>query len=244
MILAILALASVTIQPAAPKVGDLITVQFPTPVTVEKSADYEIVTQSANRIVVRTFQPKPFALHGTAGSERFTVTVPVHSVLKPKDDLKPAPLAPPRPVPYPRAPFVAIAIAALCAIVAWAAVFWRSKKRVEAVVPAMTADERFRRAVLALRSSPTPRRWATLADETRAYLAATRPRLGKELTTTEMLPRLAEEERVVEEILRQGDLEKFSPFGPREANFDGIAAGALTLVVPSASEGAGREGAA
>ncbi len=202
------------------------------------------MTQSANRAVVRTFTPKPFALHGTAGSERFTITVPVQSVLKPKDDLQPAPLAPPRPVPYPRAPFIAIAIAALCAIVAWAAVWLRSRKRVEAIVPAMSADERFRRAVLALRTSSNPRRWATLADETRAYLAATRPRLGKELTTTEMLPRLADEERVVEEILRQGDLEKFSPRGTADGDFEHVVTGALALVIPSTSEGVGREGAA
>jgi hypothetical protein len=241
MILAILALAGITIQPAAPKVGDLITVRFAAPVTLEKSPDYEVVSQTGNVIIVRTFVPKPFALHGTSGASRFTVTVPVQSVLKPKDDLKPAPLAPPRPVAYPRMPFVAIAVAALCAVAVWTAVWLRSRKRNEAIVPSMSADERFRRAVLALRASPSPRPWAALADETRAYLAATRPRLGKELTTKELLPRLADDERVVEDILRQGDLEKFSTTGAREQNFDGIAAGALTLVLPSASEAQGRE---
>jgi hypothetical protein len=242
MIPFLLALASVTIQPPAPQVGDLITVQFAAPVTLEKSADFELVRQSGNVAVVRTFAPKPFAIHGTAGAERFTITVPVQSVLKQGDDLKPAPLAPPRPVPYPRLPFVAIAIAALCAVMAWIAVWLRSRKRAEAIVPAMSADERFRRAVLALRTSPSTRRWATLADETRAYLAATRPRLGKELTTSEMLPRLAEEERVVEEILRQGDLEKFSPRGTGDGDFAHVIEGALALVViPSASEGPGRE---
>jgi len=238
MILALLLLASVTIQPAAPKVGDLITVRFPAPVALEKAADYEIVRQSGTQAVVRTFTPKPFTLRGTAGGAPFAIRVPVQSVLKPKDDMKPAPLAPPRAVPYPRAPFVAIAVAALCAIVAWALVWLRSRERAEVVVPELPADERFRRAVLALRGSSRPRRWAALADETRAYLAATRPRLGKELTTTEVLPRLAEDERIVEEILRQGDLEKFSPWGAREENFETIVTEALGLVPANMSEAA------
>jgi hypothetical protein len=236
MILALLLLARVTIQPATPKVGDRITVRFGAPVTLDRSADYEIIRQSGNEAVVRTFVPKPFTLRGRAGGERFAVRVPVASVLKPKDDMKPAPLAPPRAVPYPRAPFVAIALAALCAIAAWALVWLRTRKREEVVVPALPADERFRRAVLALRASSRPRRWAALADETRAYLAATRPRLGKELTTSEVLPRLAEDEKIVEEILRQGDLEKFSPRGPREGDFETIVTKALGLVPANMTE--------
>lgn len=233
MILAILAVVSATLQPAQPKVGDLITVQFEAPVKLEPAKDYEIVSQDGNRVVLRTFLPKPFVLSGVTGDVHFTnLIVPVRSVLQQNDQLNPAPLVPPREVPYPRAPFVAIGIAALAAIAAWAAVWWRSRSRQEAVqpMPMLAPDERFRRAVLFLREDPLqPLRWARLADETRAYLAATRPHLPSDLTTTELVPRLGEPERVVVDILRQGDREKFSPWGADATNFEDVANRALEL---------------
>ena len=57
MILAILAVVTATIQPASPAVGDLITIQFSQTVKIEASPDYEIVSQSGKRAVVRTFAP-------------------------------------------------------------------------------------------------------------------------------------------------------------------------------------------
>jgi len=233
MILAALLLATVTatFNPPQPKVGDLITIDFAAPVTLDQSQDFEVVSRQGNRVVVRTFAPKPFVLSGVVGGNvRFTnLIVPVGSVLKQGDDLKPAPLVPPVAIPYARAPFIAIAIAAACALLAWAAVWWRSKRK-ELVAPriVIAPDERFRRAVLALRENDAhPNRWAALADETRSYLAATRPRLGSDLTTTELLPRLAEEERVVADILHAGDYEKFSPYGTPVASFDDVATRAL-----------------
>ena len=215
MILAILAVVSATLQPAQPKVGDLITVQFQAPVTLDAAQDFEVVSRSGNKVVLRTFLPKPFVLSGVTGNVRFTnLIVPVGTVLQKNDQLTPAPLAPPREVPYPREPFIAIAIAALAAIAAWAAVWWRSRRQQEVIapVPLLAPDERFRRAVLSLREDPSqPQRWARLADETRAYLAATRPHLPSDLTTSELVPRLGEPERVVEVILHMGDVEKFAP---------------------------------
>jgi hypothetical protein len=233
MILAVLALVSATFQPPAPKVGDLITVEFTAPVTLDASPEYEVVSRSGNRVVVRTFQPKPFALSGVTGNVRFrNLKVPVQSVLAPNDQLKPAPLVPPREVPYPRAPFIAIAIAALCALAAWLLV-WRRSKKAAAVLPPqplLAPEERFRRAVLALRENPSQaKRWAKLADETRAYLAATRPQLRSDLTTTELMPRLREDDRIVVDILRQGDREKFSPWGAEPKDFDEVADRALEL---------------
>ncbi len=234
------AVVSASFQPPAPKVGDLITVEFAAPVTLDPSPSYEVVSRSGNRVVVRTFVPKPFALSGVVGDVRFrNINVPVQSVLAPNDALTPAPLAPPREVPYPRAPFIAIAIAALCAIAAWLAVWWRSKHRAAVAQPklVLAPDERFRRAVLALRENGAqPKRWATLADETRAYLAATRPQFPSDLTTTELVPRLGERERIVIDILRQGDREKFSPWGAEPRDFDEIANRALTLVTPPEQE--------
>jgi hypothetical protein len=233
MILAVLAVVTASFQPPAPKVGDLIAIEFAAPVTLDASAEYEVVSRNGNRVVVRTFVPKPFALSGVTGDVRFrNLQVPVQSVLAPNDQLAPAPLVPPRNVPYPSAPFIAIAIAALCALAAWLAVWWRSRKSAAAIAsqPVLAPEERFRRAVLALREDPSQaKRWAKLADETRAYLAATRPQLRSDLTTTELVPRLQEHDRIVVDILKQGDREKFSPWGAEPKDFDEVANQALEL---------------
>ncbi|MBV8520112.1 MAG: hypothetical protein JO197_22150 [Acidobacteria bacterium] len=235
MILPVLALAiTATFQPAAPTVGDPIAIHFDGPVTLDASPAYEIVSQRGADVVVRTFDPKPFALSGVVRGVHFrNLVVPMHSVLKPNDDRKPAPLAPPRATAYPRLPFVAIAIAALCALGVWLLVWRRAKQTMAATVPALPPDERFRRAIDALRAHPfEPLRWSRLADETRVFLAATRAGLGRELTTSELLPRLGDERDAVAMILRQGDLEKFSTSGAEERDFDAVAADALALIPP------------
>lgn len=240
MILAIAAIVSATFQPAAPTVGDRIVVQFQAPVRLEASESYEIVEQQGSRAVVRSFQPKPFSLRGTAGGVRFeNLVVPMKSVLQPKDDLKPAPLVPPRPVAYPRAPFYAIGIAALVAVLAWLAAWWASKRKIATIEPAVPADVRFRKTVEALRANRARRfRWADLADATRVYLAATRPDHGTELTTAELLRRLSPDDAaIIRDILRQGDLEKFSPWGAPARDFDALATQALELArVPEEAE--------
>lgn len=225
----LLAAVTATFQPAAPTVGDRIVVQFAAPVTLDASQDYEIVQHGGNFAVVRTFRPRPFALSGTVGNVRFrNLVVPVKSVLPPNDDLKPAPLSPPRPVAYPRQPFIDIAVAAAAAVLLWAGVWWLARRKQQAIeVPVIPADERFRLAVAAARTAPE--RWAALADATRRYLAETRPQLGSDLTTTELVVRLREGERVVREILRQGDLEKFSLRGAEPKDFDDVAREALEL---------------
>jgi hypothetical protein len=229
MILVLLAAVTVTFSPAQPTVGTPIAVEFRETVKLDPSPEYEVVESSGRRVVVRTFVPQPFALSGTVGNVRFRgLKVPVASVLKPNDDLKPAPLAPPAPQPYPRRPFYAIGIAALAALAAWLLVWKFARKALDVpVVPEIPADERFRRAVVVAKTQPE--RWAALADATRAYLAATRPRLGSDLTTTELVPRLLEDERIVFEILRQGDLEKFSLGGAEPEDFETVAQRALEL---------------
>ncbi len=229
MILVLLAAVTVTFSPAQPTVGTPIAVEFRETVKLDPSPEYEVVESSGRRVVVRTFDPQPFALSGTVGNVRFRgLKVPVASVLKPNDDLKPAPLAPPAPQPYPRRPFYAIGIAALAALAAWLLVWKFARKALDVpVVPEIPADERFRRAVVVAKTQPE--RWAALADATRAYLAATRPRLGSDLTTTELVPRLLEDERIVFEILRQGDLEKFSLGGAEPEDFETVVQRALEL---------------
>ena len=214
MIPPLLLLAAITFTPARPTVGDLITVNFPAPVAVQPSKDYEVVAQRGNSVVVRTFEPITFTLHTTGGE----VMIPVSSVLKQGDILAPAPLKPPRAEAYPRRPLIAIGIAALVAVLAWAVVFLLARRRI--AKPEMVVDpaQRFRSA----------RTWAALADATRRYLAATDPRLGMELTTRELLARC--DDATVAEVLRQGDLEKFSPWGAAPGDFDALAQRALALI--------------
>jgi hypothetical protein len=235
MILALVLAAAVTatFQPPTPSVGDLVTIEFAAPVQLDASPQYEVVSSQGNRVVVRTFTPQPFALSGTTGGVRFrNLTVPVRSVLKPNDDLTAAPLVPPREIAYPRAPWIAIAAAALLAALAWIAVWWRARKRVEEVIPSLPADVQFRQAVA--RAKNHPQRWALLADATRTFLVATRPGLSSDLTTREFLRRC--DDPVVADILRQGDLEKFSPWGAAPMDFEVIASRALALVPEPVAE--------
>ena len=229
ILVALLAAVTATYTPAAPTVGDPITVTFAAPVRVDESPEYEIVSQRGNQVVVRSFRPQPFALSGVAGGVRFAgLTVPMRSVLRQGDDLKPAPLTPPAARPHPHMPFIAIGAAALAGVAAWLLVWRFARKRADvAAEPMIAPEERFRRAVAVAKSNPE--RWAALADATRAYLAATRPRLGSDLTTTELVPRLQNDERIVLEILRQGDLEKFSIDGAEPEDFDDVARRALEL---------------
>ncbi|HSP14661.1 MAG TPA: hypothetical protein VLV78_07910 [Thermoanaerobaculia bacterium] len=230
-----------TFRPAAPTVGDLVTIDFQKPVVLDASPSYEIVSQHGNRVIIRTFEPKPVALSGVSGDVRFRhLMVPVHSVLKPKDKLDPAPLRPPVPLPMPRRPFVLIGIAALLAAAAWIATLILSRRR-ESITeeePQIDPAERFRRTVADLREHPDRRnRWAVLADATRLYLSRLSPHLGMDLTTSQLLPRVASEHvAAIAEILRQGDLEKFSPWGAPAADFDSIAARALDLIPPPQQE--------
>lgn len=238
MIPILLLAVTATFHPAQPTVGDPIAIEFRQPVALDPSPDYEVVTQSGNRVVVRTFHPKPFALSGrTQGVAFRNLVVPVRSVLKEKDDLQPAPLSPPVAEPFPRIASFALAIAAAFAALAWLAAWLVARRRRNAAaadaVPQLPPLERYRAMVAALRDRPqAPKRWAALADATRTYLAAIDPNLGAELTTTELLRRNTS--TLLAEILRQGDLEKFSPWGAQPADFTAIANRALAELAPEA----------
>ena len=230
----VLLLVTATFRPSQPTVGDLVTIEFAKPVVLERSDAYEVVSQQGRRVVVRTFTPQPIALSGTAGNVRFrNLQIPVRSVLKPDDDLKPAPLRPPVSVPYARRPFVLIGVAFVLAGLLWWAVLVLAKRLVRPVELPIDPHERFRMAVA------SADRWGVLADATRAYLAATRPGLGLELTTTQLVTKLGDP--VVDEILRQGDLDKFSPWGATSADVRGAAERALALIPAPVEE---TEGAA
>jgi hypothetical protein len=223
---AFLFLLITTFQPPKPTVGDPITITFASPTTVDSSPDYEIVSRSGNSVVIRTFVPHTISVNGRAADGPVSVMIPIHSVLKADDKLEPAPLKPPKPEPWPRLPFVAIGIAALAAIAAWAAVVMLAKRRVAKPRIVIVPADEFRRRVRTLRPD-SPQRWAALADVVRAYLADVRPELGAELTTSELLSRV--DHPAIAQILRQGDLEKFSPWGAAPADFDAVAQRALDI---------------
>ena len=223
----ILLLVTATFRPPAPTVGDLITIEFQAPVRLDPSPQYEIVAQIGKRAIVRTFEPRPFTISGRTGDVLFrNMVVPVHSVLKPRDNLAPAPLKPPKREEYPWMPFVLIGAAALLAAAAWSAVMLLARRETlaRAPKPAIPPDVRFRNGVAAAKS------WAQLADAVREYIGATT------LTTTETLARNSSE--LLDEILRQGDLEKFSPWGPRPGDLRALKRRALELIVEPNEEAA------
>jgi len=212
-------------HPPKPAVGDLITVEFAQPATLDPSPDFEVVSRIGSSIVIRTFTPKPIVLSGVSGDVRFrNLTVPVRSVLAPKDNLRPAPLVPPRLPPQPRTAMIAIAIASILALAGWVAAYVLSREKRSKPVVVVAPAEQFRAAVA--RSARSKQPWASLANATRAYLAWRG--FGAELTTSQLLKQVHDE--TVEEILHRGDLEKFSPWGAPSGDFDALAKRALTLL--------------
>ena len=228
--LAALLLVTATFHPARPTVGDPITIDFAKPVVLERSAAYEVVSQQGSRVVVRTFEPRPFALNGTTDGVLFRdLVIPVRSVLAPKDSLQPAPLKPPRKAQWPRDPLIAIGIAGVAAALAWALVYVAHRRAHQAVrqVVIVPPADRFRAAIgFLLKTRPTAQRWAMLADATREYLDARG--FGSELTTSQILAELHSHE-IIAEVLRRGDLEKFSPWGAPPGDFTALAHRALQL---------------
>src|ERR1043165_5365484 len=157
---------SATFHPAKPTVGDLISIDFPRPVTLDTSPSFEVVSHAGKHYVIRTFEPKPITLSGVTGDVRFrNLVVPVRSVLGVKDAQTPSPLKPPHPLPSASLPLILIAAALLAAIAAWAAVWFRARKRRIVPQPVLTPAEQFRVAVEQARTSK--QHWATLADAVR-----------------------------------------------------------------------------
>jgi len=230
MMIPILLFVTATFTPAAPAIGDRITINYSQPVTVQPSAEYEIVSRKPSQVIVRTFETHPITVHATAasGEPAADVVIAVRSVLAPNDALRPAPLKPPRTLAPSPVPWIAIAIAAVIALLVCLAVCLRSKRmKSSALAPQVPPDERFR---LALQAAARSRlRWAALADATRTYLASTHPELGLELTTEELL-RSDAMPAPLQTILRHGDLEKFAPWGAQPGDFDAALNSALSLV--------------
>ncbi len=229
MITLLVLFVTATFAPASPAIGDRITINYSQPVIVQPSPDYEIVSHSGARVVLRTFETHPITVHARAANgDAADIVIAIRSVLAPNDALKPAPLLPPRALEPSRVPWIAIAIAALIAAAAWFFVWRRSKRMTSiAIEPEIPADERFRQAVEAAARSRL--KWAALADATRTYLASKHRGLGLELTTEELL-RADAMPAPLQTILHRGDLEKFAPWGAQPGDFDAAAGSALSLI--------------
>src|SRR3954470_18383350 len=152
-----------TFEPARPTIGDPVTITFASPTTVQPSADYEVISQQGNTAIIRSFVPHTVTVTCRAADGPVSVMIPIHSVLKPDDKLEPAPLKPPKAEPWPRLPFIAIGVAALAAIGAWAAVVMLAKRAVAKPRIVIAPADEFRRRIRTLRPD-SPQRWATLAD--------------------------------------------------------------------------------
>ncbi len=224
----------VTVAPPSPTVGDPITLQFPGGnVEIKPSEDFEVVQAKGARAVIRSFrtgqlrveyvrtEPGQTAVEGV-------VEVSVASVLKPNDDLSPAPLKPPRPLPDSKLALRALGIAAAAAALAWILVALalriRTRRELAASVPAIDPTEEFMEALARARARhDRESQWVDLSGATRQFLSRVDPSLGRELTTTELLATMRRlgidvaTVTCVDEILHGGDWTKFSPYGaPRE----------------------------
>jgi hypothetical protein len=86
--------------------------------------------------------------------------------------------------------------------------------------------ELFRAGVSALIDRPPEQPWANLADLTRTYLDARG--FGADLTTAQLLGSVGHHD-LIADLLRRGDLEKFSPWGAPSGDFAALARRALAL---------------
>ncbi|MEO8215830.1 MAG: hypothetical protein ABI718_01990 [Acidobacteriota bacterium] len=245
---------SVRQHPASPSVGDPITLEYQLApgqrLTLRPSPDFEIVSSGDRSFVVRAFQTGKFIPEGMVSGpseKRERVRGPlvtIRSVLAKDDQLKPAPLHPPVPLPRNRAADVALAAAAIAAMAAWACVALLSRRRGSGSVQAsrLSPDEEFFETLQALRdAADNPQLLIAVADASRRYLSRVEERWGRELTTFELLGQaggaLPEHTlRSLRHILTAADLEKFSPWGSRVSGFRQFVEEARGILIPKKEE--------
>lgn len=222
-------------EPAAPTVGDPVRIEYQIApgarIVPDVSSDYEIVSADGSTMIVRSFRPGALTVAGAVerdGGIREPFrgpTIEVRSVLAENDELKPAPVKPPVAPPAEKLPRIAIACAAGAALLAWAAVLlWKVRERPDGAL-ILGPDQTFRARLDALRRRPFEQQAvAEVAELTREFLARRDPTFARELTSTELISRLRESPDFrfaspVSDVLREGDLAKFSPWG---SHYDGM----------------------
>jgi hypothetical protein len=184
---------------------------------------------------MRSFRPGKVVARGTIVRDGVPMRfegpeISIVSVLGPGDDLAPAPLIPPRPIPRSRAALPLTLAAAGAAAAAWAGLIWLLGRRVEPSLTEVSAVERYLAFVGGFAGRPlTQQDLIALADGGRDFLARIDAgRMGRELTTTELLSILAARGvappvlESIREVLHEGDLAKFSPWGSPLAGTEAV----------------------
>ncbi|MCA1733198.1 MAG: hypothetical protein LC732_06295 [Acidobacteria bacterium] len=236
LLLALLATPPASVAPAAPTVGDPISIRFQeerAKITIAPSDQYEIVKSGASPAVVRAFRPGTIAVRGRVesanGSFGFRdLKVEIRSVLAEDDSLEPAPFRPPAALPANETARWAMGIAALAALALWVAV-WRVRDAAPApggavrrsgLAPRVEYLAELRRA-RALELHPS---LVVIGGAVRRFLARVHPSFGSELTSRELRRELRRQRiredlvATVDRALLEADLEKFSPWGAPEVD--------------------------
>jgi len=222
----------VWVTPASPTVGDPITLTFPEAsgkVELTPSEAYEIVRTEENRAVIRSFQTGPLEITARFSTGEREVLVPslgieIVSTLEEGDTLQPAPVRPPEPLPANRDAWIALGVAGAAMIVLWVLVYMRRPRQVKPVParPRVAPSKELLRALEAAAVLPPVESRIAIGDATRNFLARVDQAWGRELTSRELRRALRraqvrEELRgVVDTILIEADLEKFSTHGAPE----------------------------
>lgn len=256
LFLLLLVAPQANIRPAAPTVGDPVEIRLAAApgasVRVDPSENLEVVSTRGTVVTVRAFAPGDVPVtgivHEASGDTKFRVVVHVRSVLEPDDKLQPAPLHPPKDLPANSFPWKMIGGAGAVAAIAWGLLAWAARQRARAASSAarlLGATAEFRSAVLAIRRlPPADENIAALGDATRRFFSRIEGHLGRDLTTSELVSRLATAGvdpgtlEVVREILGEADLAKFSPWGPHHHDSPALAERALKIAALDREEGA------
>lgn len=236
----------VEISPPRPTVGDPITIVFPEAeggtIRVEESSEYEIISVEGNRAVVRSFRPGEISVKGDVhhGRDRYSfpgLEITIESVLEENDALEPAPLRPPADLPANRAAWWSIGIALTLAALLWALVarMREPPAAADAGPPrAAPATELLQALEAARRLEPAAARIA-VGSAAREFLSRIRPEWSLDLTSRELRRALADggvpeqKSATIAALLREADLEKFSPWGAAEDR-DALIEAARSLV--------------
>jgi hypothetical protein len=214
------------VAPARPTVGDLITIRpgdAQQKIVGVTPGEQEVVKLTPDAVVIRSFkvgkQMLTFTVRNGDGTSLQRLDYEIFSVLPPKGEAKPAPLAPPLPGERNRRAETILITAALAAILSWAAVLLLQRRREASSTVSFVDPYDEYESTLAEAEKLSGRPAAARASEAvRRFLARVDPRFSGDLTTRELLRTMqqqsvnAERIALLKMVLEQGDIAKFAPW--------------------------------